>query len=79
MIVDTSDRIGLLRRTRNLIETLPDNEVEKVQTFTMSLVEEENPFKPVTRETVLDIRASKAEFKAGKGQDAKEAIRPLCR
>lgn len=74
-----SGSITLAKRTQKMIDTLGESDVQKVFSFTASLMEEDdNPFRPVTKEQVLkDIIVSKEEFEAGKGQDAKQALNEI--
>ena len=71
-----ADTIALIKQVQDMVTRLSDNQVRQVFSLTASLIEaNENPFEPITKQQVLDdIRESKAEFAAGKGQDASMAL-----
>ena len=81
--VDTKEFINskdsLFKQTQDMISTLGDEQLKKVYVFTASLMEEDdNPFKPITKEQVLaDLDESDEDIKAGRIKDAHQAMNDI--
>ena len=71
--------LTLVRRTQALIGTLNSDQVNKVFTFTASLIKDDNnPFGPVTKEQVLrDLDASDEDIKEGRVKNARQAMKDI--
>ena len=74
-----TSRDSLFKQTQDMISTLGDEQLKKVYVFTASLMEEdENPFKPITKEQVLaDLDESDADIEAGRIKDAHQAMNDI--
>ena len=78
--MSTSLAMSIKERTRSILDYLPETEVQKVYTFTMNLIhnQEENVFKTLTKKQVLeDIQLSKDDFSAGRCEDARKAMNDI--
>lgn len=72
------DMIDLRQRTQDMIGSLEDDQLLKVYTFTTSLIEDDNPFKPLTKEQVLaDLDASEEDIRMGRVKDAHQAMNDI--
>ena len=69
-------RVEQLRnKTCDIIGSLPERQVQEVFSFVIKLVEDENIFKPLTKEQILaDLDASEEDIKAGRIKDAHKAM-----
>ena len=70
---------SLVKRTQALIGTLNNDQLNKVFTFTTSLIKDDNnPFGPVTKEQVLrDLDASDEDIREGRVKDAHQAMKDI--
>ena len=71
--------LNLVKRTQALIGTLDNDQVNKVFTFTTSLIKDgNNPFKPVSKKQVMkDLDGSDEDIKKGRVKDAHQAMKDI--
>lgn len=71
--------LSLVKRTQALIGVLDNDQLNKVFSFTTSLIKDNNnPFKPVSKEQVMrDLDASDKDIREGRVKDAHQAMKDI--